>query len=340
MRLIDFFKDKGVFFSVNIITFIILVCMMIVLRISLVIVFTIGFIWFLPLLSYMALDYIKYKRYFSDIEETLESLDKKYLLPEIMEESNFIIGEKLNGILKILSRDMHENVKYYKNMQEEYREYIETWVHEIKTPIASTKLLIENNNNEVTKKIDSQIDKIENYVEQVLYYSRSDEVGKDYIIKEVNLDYIIRNVLKRNYRDFIYKNIKLELEHIDINIYSDVKWVEFILNQIIGNSIKYLNSDKNIIKIECKEYDNSVILKIEDNGIGISEKDIKMVFEKGFTGENGRLFGKSTGIGLYLCKKLCKKLGLGLDIESIKGKGTKVYIIFPNYKLMKVQNLK
>lgn len=92
---------------------------------------------------------------------------------------------------------MHENVKHYREIQEEYREYIETWVHEIKTPIASSKLLIENNNNDVTKKIDMQIDKIDNYVEQVLYYSRSNEVGKDYIIKEVSIE----DVVKRNYSD-------------------------------------------------------------------------------------------------------------------------------------------
>lgn len=114
-----------------------------------------------------------------------------------MKASDFLIAEEINNIIKALSRDMHENVKHYREIQEEYREYIETWVHEIKTPIASSKLLIENNNNDVTKKIDMQIDKIDNYVEQVLYYSRSNEVGKDYIIKEVSIE----DVVKRNYSD-------------------------------------------------------------------------------------------------------------------------------------------
>ena len=109
-----------------------------------------------------------------------------------MKASDFLIAEEINKIIKALSRDMHENVKHYREIQEEYREYIETWVHEIKTPIASSKLLIENNNNDVTKKIDMQIDKIDNYVEQVLYYSRSNEVGKDYIIKKVGCQRISR----------------------------------------------------------------------------------------------------------------------------------------------------
>ena len=218
-------------------------------------------------------------------------------------------------------------------MQEEYREYIEMWVHEIKTPIASSKLLIENNSNEVTKKIDTQIDKIENYVEQVLYYSRSDEVGKDYIIKEVKLGELIRKVIKRNHRDFINKKIVLKLDDIPEIVYCDAKWLEFILNQIIGNGIKYSKEKESSIKVETKELSNSVVLNIEDTGVGIIDRYVNRVFEKGFTGENGRIFGKSTGMGLYLCKKLCDKLGLGLKLESKENKGTRVSVIFPKYKL-------
>lgn len=146
---------------------------------------------------YIIIEYIKYKKYFDNIENILKSLNKKYLLPEVIEEPNFIIGEEINDILKDISRDMHEQVKYYRSIQEEYREYIEMWVHEIKTPIASSKLLIENNYNDLTRKIDIQINRIENFVEQVLYYSRSDEVGKDYIIKKVELLPLVKNVIKK-----------------------------------------------------------------------------------------------------------------------------------------------
>lgn len=224
---------------------------------------------------------------------------------------------------------MHENVKYYRDIQLDYREYIETWVHEIKTPIASTKLIIENNQNEVTNKIDSQMDRIEGFVEQVLYYSRSNNVNKDYIIKPINLDNVVRNVIKRNYRDFIHKRIKLDIQDIDEIVYSDGKWVEFIINQIIGNSIKYSNNKEQMIRIYSIKKTNSVILTIEDNGVGIVTKDINRVFEKGFTGENGRRFSKSTGMGLYLCGKLCSKLGLKIGIESEVNRGTSVTLIFP-----------
>ena len=214
-------------------------------------------------------------------------------------------------------------------MQEEYREYIEMWVHEIKTPIASSKLLIENNYNGLTRKIDIQIDRIENFVEQVLYYSRSDEAGKDYIIKKVELLPLVKNVIRKNQRDFISKRIRLQLGELNEVVYSDSKWIEFILNQILINSIKYSKGKDDKIQIESKEISNTVVLTIEDEGVGIIERDLDRVFEKGFTGENGRKFGKSTGIGLYLCKKLCNKLGLGLEIQSEVNVGTKISIIFP-----------
>lgn len=329
MKMIDYIKDKVLFLAVNLMFFILISLFMGFAKAAPVIIFLLFCIWFLPLITYMLLEYIKYRKYFKNIETTLENLDRKYLLPEVIDDANFMIGEKVNDILKELSRDMHENVNYYKNIQEEYREYIEMWVHEIKTPIASSKLLIENNNNEITRKINIQMDRIENFVEQVLYYSRSDEVGKDYIIKKIELSQVVKNVIKKNQRDFISKRISLQLDDINEIIYSDTKWVEFILNQIVGNAIKYSKGTQDKITIKSKKLGSSVVLTVEDKGVGIVEQDINRVFEKGFTGENGRKFGKSTGIGLYLCKKLCVKLGLGLQIDSNINEGTKVSIIFP-----------
>ncbi|EEL99714.1 Sensor histidine kinase [Bacillus mycoides DSM 2048] len=313
----------------NVLVFIILAGILLTVNVQFIIIFFVFCIWFFPLIIYMAIEFIKCKNYYNEINGILENLEKKYLLPEVVKESNFIHGEKLNAILKEVSRDMHENVKYYSDMQSDYREYIETWVHEIKTPIASTKLIIENNQNEVTNKIDSQLDRIEGFVEQVLYYSRSNNVGKDYIIKPINLDDVVRTVIKRNYRDFIHKRIKLDMKNINEIVYSDKKWVEFIVNQILGNSIKYSNNKEQMIRIYSIKKANSVILTIEDNGVGIITKDINRVFEKGFTGENGRRFSKSTGMGLYLCEKLCSKLGMKIGIESEVNKGTRVTLIFP-----------
>ena len=329
MKMLDYLKEKSIFLSVNLMFFIMISIVMYFSNISFVIIFLVFFIWFFPLSTYILIEYMKYRKYFSNINNILESLDKKYLLPEVLQEPNFMVGENINDILKELSRDMHEQVKHYRNIQEEYREYIEMWIHEIKTPIASSKLLIENNTNEVTRKIDTQMDRIENYVEQVLYYSRSDEVGKDYIIKKVGLSKLVKDVIKRNQRDFISKRISLQLGDLDEIIYSDTKWVEFILNQIIGNAIKYSKGKDDKIEIYLKKISSAVVLTIKDHGVGIIERDLNRVFEKGFTGENGRKFGKSTGIGLYLCKKLTDKLGLGLQVQSEENVGTEISIIFP-----------
>ncbi|MBW3494819.1 HAMP domain-containing sensor histidine kinase [Bacillus sp. FDAARGOS_1420] len=329
MNIGEFIKDKIVVILSNVLVFIILAGVLLTANVQFIIIFLVFCIWFFPLILYMAMEFIKCKNYYNEINGILENLEKKYLLPEVVKESNFIHGEKLNAILQETSRDMHENIKYYRDMQLDYREYIETWVHEIKTPIASTKLIIENNQNEVTNKIDSQLDRIEGFVEQVLYYSRSNNVGKDYIIKPLNLDDLVRTVIKRNYRDFIHKRIKLDIQDIDEIVYSDGKWIGFIINQIIGNSIKYSNNKEQMIRIYSIKKANSVILTIEDNGVGIIPKDVNRVFEKGFTGENGRRFSKSTGMGLYLCEKLCSKLGLKIGIESEMNKGTSVTLIFP-----------
>jgi signal transduction histidine kinase len=259
----------------------------------------------------------------------MDSLDKKYLLSEIIKRPDFAEGRFVYNLLKEANKNMHEHVKLYRDMQSDYREYIETWVHEIKTPIASARLIIENNQNEITRSINHEIKTIEDYIEQVLYYSRSNNVSKDYIIKEVSLATLVRDVIKKNSRDFINKRISIDIEAVEGSIYSDAKWLEFILNQIIINSVKYSKEKEGKVKVYSVRNENNIVLNIEDNGIGIIDKDIDRVFEKGFTGENGRKLSKSTGIGLYLCKKLSDQLGLGLTLTSQAGEGTRVSIIFP-----------
>ncbi|MCY6353768.1 sensor histidine kinase [Clostridium sp. ZS2-4] len=329
MSMKEYLKERFLFLFINFIGFFILACILDILDIASIVIFLIFIIWFLPLISYIIIEFIKHKKYYYNIENILQSLDKKYLLPEIMEKPEFLEGKLFYEILRECSREMHEHINEYKNLQLEYREYIETWVHEIKTPIASSMLIIENNKNSIMDNIGKEINKIDQFVEQALYYSRSSDVSKDYLIKKFQLKTAVNNVIRRNSKDFINKKISLQLDEIEEVVYSDIKWVQFILNQIISNSIKYIKDKEGSIRIYSTTNKNNVILTIEDNGIGISDKDINRVFEKGFTGEHGRKYNASTGIGLYLCKKLCDRLGLGINITSQLGAGTKVNIIFP-----------
>ena len=273
----------------------------------------------------------KKKDYYNGLIKNMEDLREKYLISEIVKTPNFIEGKILKEILQDTGKSMLENVNYYKNIQEDYKEYIELWIHEVKIPIAASKLIIENNKNEITKSIDEELDKVENYTEQALFYARSNAVEKDYIINKTNLKEIVTGSLLKNKTTLLNEKVSIELTNLKPEeVYTDSKWAVFIVNQIIQNAIKYSKKDDRRIEISSKAKNDKVILYIKDNGIGIKKGEITRVFERGFTGENGRIIGqKSTGIGLYLCKKLCNKLGLGIELNSEKGEGTEVRIIFP-----------
>ena len=332
MSIITFIKERMIFFIVNLIMFSLIGILMKIAEVTINTILILFFIWFGPVVIYMFFEFIKYNRYLKNLTDTMDGLDRKYLLPEIINEPIFQEERIINEVLKECNKSMHENVKYYKDEQIEYREYIETWVHEIKTPIASAKLILENDNSNLSERINYEMKRVEGFIEQVLYYARSSDVSKDYIIKEFSLRSVVMKSVKSNSRDFINKNIKLDIRGIEGNIFSDEKWVEFIINQIIINAVKFSIPNEGKVSIYSKVNENNIILTIEDNGVGINEKDIDRVFEKGFTGENGRKFGKSTGIGLYLCKKLCDKLGIGISLNSKENIGTKVNIVFPQGK--------
>lgn len=329
MSLKEYLKDKFLFISINLMLFILLLMFLIYIEISFIWCIGIFIIWFLPMTIYFTLDYIKKKDFYYTLINSLESLDKEYLVAEIMDEPYFLEGKIVYDALKSIEKDIHKKINYHENKEINYREYIEAWIHEIKTPIASTKLIINNNKNEATKNIETEILKIEEYLEQVLYYARSNDTSKDYIVKKIILKELIKTVLKKNMKSFIYNDISLVLEDLDEVVYTDPKWVNFIINQIIINSLKYSKKEEARIKIYSVRAEKNVILIIEDNGVGIPTEDVRRVFDKGFTGENGRKYGKSTGMGLYICKNLADKLGFGLELSSELGVGTKVNIIFP-----------
>ena len=302
----------------------------------------IAYIVLLPTIIYIICcisEYVKKKSYYDYLENNMDKLEEKYLISEILPEANFVEGRLLKETLKQTGKSMIENVNKYKFAVEDYKDYIEMWIHEIKIPIATSKLIIENNKSDITKSIDEEIDKMENYIEQVLFYARSNAVEKDYIINKSSLKEIVNSAVIRNKEWIVNNNIKLNLHDLEKKVYTDSKWCIFIINQIIQNSIKYSKKNNKEIEIYAEENKNNVSLIIKDNGIGINEKDISRVFEKGFTGENGRLIGKkSTGIGLYLCKKLCDKLDLGIQIASNLQDGTTVTLTFPVNSLVEMRS--
>ncbi|MDG6893048.1 sensor histidine kinase [Clostridium perfringens] len=334
MNLRDFIKERIVFIIINSLILLFTALLLMVLKVDSFAILFIVIINGAGILTYHIFDYLRKKQYYNEIKENMESLDKKYLISEVIEEGTFTESKLIYDVICKSNKAMNDEIGEFKRGINDYREYIELWVHEIKTPIATCKLLIENNESPLTESIGEEVCKLENYIDQALFYTRSNTLEKDYIIKEMILSSCVNKVLNNNADSLIKKRVKISLGDLEKQVYSDSKWIEFILGQIISNSIKYMNKEHKELKIYCNENSKYVILNIEDNGAGISEKDISRVFDKGFTGENGRKFGKSTGIGLYLCKKLCKKLGLDITLISEEGKFTRVSIIFPINRMM------
>ena len=354
MNFRDFIKEKLILIIGIILALVSVEILLLAYDISILIRIYCAFIIIFVLVLAILIEYKKKGDYYNELIKNMEELKEKYLISEIIKTPNFIEGKILKDILQDTGKSMLENVNYYKNIQEDYKEYIELWIHEVKIPIATSKMIIENNKeltrngskdlqkddteidsitykSDILRSIDEELDKVENYTEQALFYARSNAVEKDYIINKTNLKEIVNGAILKNKTTLINEKVSIELSNLkDEEVYTDSKWAIFIINQIIQNAIKYSKKEDKKIEISSQGKNDKVILYIKDNGIGIKKGEITRVFERGFTGENGRIIGqKSTGIGLYLCKKLCDKLGLGIELNSEKDKGTEVRVIFP-----------
>lgn len=286
----------------------------------------------LLLVCYLIYDYHLEKKRYLQIVSLVDALDEKYFIAEIIPKSNNIENKAYIYALKCACKSMNDKISKLENKNLDYREYIESFAHEIKTPISALSLSFDNSKDKISKK---ELDKINMYVDQILYYARSENPEKDYFIKELNLSDIIHKVLLK-YRIYLLDDkISVQVNNLEKTVYTDEKWLLFIISQVIQNSIKYMNKKDKKIIIDASENKDNVVLNIKDNGCGIKESDLIRVFEKGFTGSD-RTKSKSTGIGLYLSKKICKKIGLEINIYSKYKEWTKVEIIYPKSNFNKM----
>lgn len=334
MKTSSYLKEKSYLILIAFLTFVMMLLFLIAVQCNQQVIVVIGFLFWGMIFAILLIEYLRRANYYRILEETLHGLDQKYLLAEIIEEAQFMDGEILYATLQEVNRSMIEHINSYRQREEEYKDYIEMWVHEIKTPLAASKLIVNNNVSEVTRSIEEELYKVEAFVEQALFYARSTTLEKDYIIKELNLSNVLNKVIRKNSKMFIYKKIKISLPETSEIIFCDSKWLEFILDQIIGNALKYTDEAVGEIKITTKKSDEAVLLSIQDNGIGIPLEDMNRIFQKGFTGNNGRTNEKATGMGLYLCKLLCEKLYLDIKATSQIRLGTTITITFPTSSMM------
>lgn len=293
-------------------------------------------VWFLVATSYIHIRFFFRKRYFAELLLQLEQLDKKYLISEVIERPVLTEDRIYYKLLKASGKSMMEQVSQSKREHKEYKEYIEQWIHDVKTPISAMKLLCENNKSDTTRKLMAELEKVSHYTDQALYYARSENVEKDYLIKEVFLSEMIHAAIAENKQLLLQNHVSVVVMDCDYTVYTDEKWISFILNQLVANAVKYSVKQPKIT-FEADSKQGQIVLIIRDNGVGISESDLPRIFEKGFTGENGRTRKSSTGIGLFLCKRLCEKLGIGIAVKSKPRQGTRVELYFPKGDFVKVQ---
>lgn len=329
MKFRDYIKDKLYYIFITFIILVIAFLLFRAFRIDNEIIISILIIFLVGNSLILLIDYFRKRKFYSELLSNINKLDKAYLVLEMLDEPEFLEGKLLYQALYDINKSMCENVNMIDNSIKDFKEYVEMWIHEVKIPLASLVLTINNHKNDISPKIKSQLKRLEDYVDQVLFYVRSENAEKDYLIKEVNLGSIIKNIGIKNMDDLLENNIEFIVDKVNVSVMSDSKWLEFVLGQIINNSIKYKRNIKNsYIKINTFEKDNKVTLTIEDNGIGIKKSDLNQVFSKSFTGENGRIRSKSTGMGLYIAKNMCEKLGHKISIESEVGNYTRVSITF------------
>lgn len=269
--------------------------------------------------------YRKKRKLSKHITDLADSLEETYYIADVLPKPKEFQNQAYYYALKKACKSMNDEISKITEEKQAYQEYVESFAHEIKIPIGALSLTFDNTKNYTLKK---ETDKIFRLVEQMLYYARSENTEKDYFIKPVQLDNVIHNVILKFRHALMEGKVIINIQDTENLVYTDEKWLTFVLSQIVQNSIKYFDKQEKQLNIYSQDYGTNVQLSIEDNGCGIKASDLSRVFEKGFTGSN-RNKANATGMGLYLAKKLCDRLGLKLDIMSREQEYTRIIITFP-----------
>lgn len=347
---------------------------MLIARVALgVLILILGVIALVTVLVLVA-DYLRIRSFYRELSDLSRSLSSQaYLCSTLTSSPHTREQAFVLSLMKTMTQAMVSQIEKTKQEQGDYRQYTELWVHEIKTPLAACELLLRNSDvplqagemslqagdcmpageraqageckqagdfsfsasASVNQRLGLQIKRIEELVDQTLYYARSGNLENDFIIKNIHLDQVVKAAIHRYSRYMILAKVYPRLSNLNVNVRGDAKWVQFMIEQIISNAIKYRKpqAEASYIDISATQQTNdfgvkTTVLSIRDEGIGIPASDCSRVFEQAFTGENGRAYAKSTGIGLFLVDKLARKMNMSVRLSSQVGKGTTVCLCF------------
>ncbi len=281
----------------------------------------------LAFLTVNMFDFFQQRARLLELKSILDALDRKYLFTECVPQPKGLFERRLFDLARLAGRDMTGAVSDAQASQREYREYVERWVHEIKAPITAARLICRELDGDTRRKLTAELSQIEAHVERALFYARAENPEQDCLFRQIELEKIAAQAIE-NHRSLLIQNgIRVELENMNCAVYTDEKWAVFILGQLLQNAARYRGPEPAVI-LSAKPLGRQTQLIVHDNGIGIPAHELPRVFERGFTGSNGRIRGGSTGIGLYLCRKLAVFLELELRMDSQEGDGTTVTLTF------------
>lgn len=273
-------------------------------------------------------DFLRQRARLRELESILEGLDQKYLFAECVPPARGLYESRLLDLTRRAGRSMTGAVSDARAAQREYREYVEGWVHEIKTPITAARLICQKLDGDTRRRLICELDQVQAHVERALFYARAESPERDCVIRQTQLSQLVAQAVGEHRALLIQSGVRVETDGLDRSVYTDGKWAAFILGQLLQNAARYRGPEP-VVTISARPLGRQVQLTVADNGLGIPAQELPRVFDRGFTGSNGRARGGSTGIGLYLCKKLAVFLELGLEITSEEGRGTTVTLTFP-----------
>lgn len=340
MKFTDFLKDRIAYVIVYFISISLVILIMHLTLFIKIIDFPIINILYAYLVSIVILsifllcEYAKVRAFYKRLYETLNS---ENIIDDIINvgEVRSIEQKIFKDLLKKLHKSYEGKVYKYEDIQKNYSNFINQWVHQMKTPVSVINLILQEQNaceyKEVFDSIGEENEKISQGLNIMLYNARINEFNHDFNVQDIDILLILRKVINDNKKLLIKNKIFPEIIGKSTIVQTDKKWIYFVINQIVINAIKYTiaaDKHKKAINFKIKDEAKKVVITIEDNGIGIPKEDLGRVFNIFFTGKNGRKTAESTGMGMYLSKRICNELGNELYVESEEGQGTKFYIVF------------
>ena len=286
----------------------------------------------------LVVGFMRDRAFWRDLEEVVETLDAPRLAPEMVEDPHTPEGERAYEALRLVAKSANDEVAAARRQVEEYRSYVETWVHEAKSPLAAASLSIENLEADPAaaerdparlEDVAAELHRVEGFIEQALYYARSESLDRDYLVRPHVLRDLVGAALREDARELIAAGIAPRLgEGLDLTVFCDEKWLVFMLRQLIQNSIRYVRED-----VEGGPALTFSARHLDEGGargrIELTVSDLARVFDRGFTGDNGRARRHSTGLGLWLVARLAGKMGLTVRAQSEPGASFAVTISFP-----------